>query len=389
MTQKQFSETATDGLTQRGGASIAALAIGIAVLVTSELLPAGVLPTIATDIGVSDGVAGLAVAFTAISGAIAAPTIALVLPRADRRRVLMAMVGLGALANLSVALAPSFGLLLAGRFILGIAISGFWSFAFGAGIHAAPGRSRAVSTALACGVSVAAVVGVPVGAIVADNASWRIAFGGAAVLCIASGIVLALVLPSVPAHPSAGIRMMRRALRNRRLLAGLACILFAGFGNFAAYPYIRLVIARVDPSSAPWVLLAWGLGGVAGTLLAGVFAVRLRLLSAAAPLLLAIGLVVAASATNLALLVTAVVMWGFAFNMLPVAAQLWVARVEPDRTESAISLVVTSFQIAITVGAIAGGALLNYGGVTWPLYVGAVSAGAAAVGFALLRLPRN
>ena len=127
-------------------------------LVASEFLPASVLPAMAADLGVSEGTAGLAVAATAIAGAVTAPSIAVLLPRADRRRVLVALLATGAVANLAVAVAPHFALLLAGRLVLGIAIAGYWSFAFGVGTHAVPGRTRLVSTALAFGVSVATVV---------------------------------------------------------------------------------------------------------------------------------------------------------------------------------------------------------------------------------------
>lgn len=53
-------------------APIGALAFGLATLVGSEFLPASVLPAMAADIGVSEGVAGLAVAATAVAGAVTA-----------------------------------------------------------------------------------------------------------------------------------------------------------------------------------------------------------------------------------------------------------------------------------------------------------------------------
>lgn len=367
-------------------APVVALAAGIAMLVASEFLPAGVLPALAADVGVSEGGAGLAVAATAIAGAVTAPSIAVVLPRADRRTVLVGLLLVGAAANLTVAVAPTFAVLLAGRLLLGVAIAGYWSFAFGAGLSAVGGRARVVSSAMAFGVSVATVVGVPVGAVVGDVVGWRAAFGGAAVLGLLAAAGLARTLPSVPAHPSAGIRMLREALRHRRLMAGIGCVVLVAFGNFAAYPYIRVATERLDADATTWLLLAWGAGGVAGTIVAGAAAVRLRLLAGLAPMLLGVSLLVA-TADALPLLTVAVVLWGFAFNMVPVATQLWVARVEPERVESAMSLQVTAFQVAITLGSAAGGALLDAYGVGVPFVVGAAAAVAAGVGFALLRIP--
>lgn len=368
---------------------VAALASGTTVLVTSEFLPAGVLPKMAADIGVSDGVAGLAVAVTAIAGAVTAPTIALVLPRTDRRTALVALLAAGALANLAVSIAPNFVVLLLGRLLLGIALAGFWSFAFGAGLTVAPGRPSVVSTVLAFGVSLSTVLGVPLAALVGNDVGWRAAFAGATVVCAVAAVGLAFSLPRVPAHPSAGLPMLREAIGNRRLMAGIGCVGLTAFGNFAGYPYIRLAIERVSSAHTTWLLVVWGVGGIAGNVIAGALAARLRLLAASAPVLLGAGLLVTAAAHSVVPLVIGIVLWGFAFNMVPVATQLWVTRVESDRVESAVSLQVTAFQVAITVGATAGGALLDARGVQSPLVIGAATALAAGLGFGLLRLPRG
>ena len=366
-----------------------ALTAGIAILVASEFLPASVLPGLAADIGVSEGTAGLAVAATAIAGAFTAPSIAVLLPRADRRKVLLALLAAATVSNLAVAVAPSFAVLLVGRLLLGIAISGYWSFAFGVGTHAVPGRDRLVSSAISFGVSIATVLGVPLGSIVGDAVGWRMAFGGAAVLSAVSAIALAFALPPVPAHPTAGLRMLKEALRNTRLMAGIGCVVLVAFGNFAAYPYIRLAIDRIDPGATTWMLLAWGAGAVAGTVVAGMLARWLRPLAAAAPIALGAALLLSAVAPSVPVLAVAVVLWGFSFNMVPVIVQLWGSRVEPERSESAMSLSVTAFQVAITVGSALGGALLDGYGVRPLLLVGAGAAVAAGLGWALLRIPRD
>lgn len=367
---------------------VGALSLGIAILVASEFLPAGVLPALAADVGVSEGTAGLAVAATAIAGAFTAPSIAVLLPRADRRLVLLGLLLAAALSNLAVAVAPGFAVVLVGRLLLGVAIAGYWSLAFGAGVHAAPGRQRLVASALAFGTSVATVMGVPLASVVGDTVGWRTAFGGAAVLSLLSAVALAAALPSVPAHPTAGLRMLREALRNRLLMAGIGFVVLVAFGNFAAYPYIRLAIDRVDPGATTWMLLAWGVGGVVGPILAGVLARWLRPLTAAAPFGLAVALLLTAVAPSVPVLTVAVVLWGVSLNAVPAATQLWVARAEPVRTESAISLQVTAFQVAITAGSALGGVLLDGYGVRPLLVIGAGAAVAAGLGWAFVRLPR-
>ncbi len=89
------------------------------------------------------------------------------------------------------------------------------------------------------------------------------------------------------------------------------------------------------------------------------------------------------------LLAIGAVLWGFAFNIVPVMGTLWVTRAEPERAESAVSLSVTAFQVAITIGAALGGALVDSSGVQTALVVGAIAAVVSGIGFALVRLPRQ
>lgn len=369
-------------------APIAALTFGIAILVASEFLPAGVLPTMAADIGVTEGVAGLAVAATAMAGALTAPTIAVLFPRTDRRLMLVGLLVATALSNLTVAVAPSFAVLLGGRLLLGVAIAGYWSFAFGAGNSARPGRDHVVSVSLSMGVSLATVVGVPVASIAGDAVGWRVVFLGAAVVSALSAAALAVNLPPVPAHPSAGLTMLKRALANSWLMAGVVCVALVAFGNFAAYPYIRLAINDVAPDMTPWLLLAWGLGGLVGNLAAGALSRRLRLAASGAPVLLGLGLVLTAAPPSAPLLALGIVAWGLAFNMVPVVTTLWVTRAAPRHAESAMALQVTAFQVAITLGAAVGGALVDSYEVQVALLVGAACAVASGLGFALLKVRR-
>jgi DHA1 family purine ribonucleoside efflux pump-like MFS transporter len=341
----------------------------------------------AADVGVSQGAAGLAVATTAVAGAVTAPTIGLLLPRSDRRRLLIGLLVVATVSNLTVAVAPTFAVLLVGRLLLGVSIAGYWSFAFRAGISAVPGRDHVVSTALAAGVSVATVVAVPVGSVAGDAIGWRVVFLGAGVLSAVSAAAVSRNLPPVAAPPSSGLAVLRGAFANRRLIGGIAGVMLVALGNFAAYPYIRVAIDDVSGGSTSWLLLAWGVAGLAGNLAAGAQSGRLRLATASAPVLLAVGLTLSAGAHAAGLLAVGIVVWGFAFNMVPVLTQLWVTRVETRHTESALALQVTAFQVAITFGAIVGGALVDAYDVRVALFLGAACAAAGGLLFALLRIP--
>ena len=113
----------------RGGTpwgAVVALGVGIFALVTAEFLPASLLPRMAADLGVTEGVAGQAVTATALMGVVAAPTVGLLFPRLDRKHLLAGLLVLAAVSDVLVALAPHFWVVLVSRLLLGIALAGFW-----------------------------------------------------------------------------------------------------------------------------------------------------------------------------------------------------------------------------------------------------------------------
>jgi len=59
-----------------------------------------------------------------------------------------------------------------------------------------------------------------------------------------------------------------------------------------------------------------------------------------------------------------VALWGLAFGAVPVAWSTWLTRTVPDQAESAGGLLVAAIQLAITVGAAAGGAIFDLRGAT-------------------------
>ncbi|MFC7375592.1 MFS transporter [Brachybacterium sp. GCM10030268] len=366
-----------------------ALSAGTAALVGAEFIPAGVLPGMAVDLSVTEGRAGLTVAATALAGALTAPTIASILPRTDRRTVLLSLLGLAILSNLVVALAPSLAVVLIARVLLGAAIAGFWSFALSVGVQVT-GRAALVSTTVALGTSTATIIGIPVASVLGDIIGWRAVFLVMSALTLVAAAVLWRLLPAVPAQPGAGLAMMREALGNRRLVVGVAVIAVAAFANFTAYPYIRVAIEAVDASAVAALLLIWGLGGVLGNLAGGYLSRWMRWAATAGPAILAVALFGMATTEQTGVLVVVVIAWGLGFNMVPVTTQLWVSAVEPRRVESAISLQVTAFQVAIMAGSAVGGVLVDHQGPAAAMALGAVVSAVAAIGFASIKVrPRE
>ncbi|MFE5534109.1 MFS transporter, partial [Embleya sp. NPDC056538] len=95
--------------------ALLALAIGAFGIGTTEFVVMGLLPEIADDYGVSIPTAGLLVTGYAIGVVVGAPLMTVLGNRIGRKTMLMALMGLFVVGNLVSALAPTFGVMLAGR----------------------------------------------------------------------------------------------------------------------------------------------------------------------------------------------------------------------------------------------------------------------------------
>ncbi|WP_431277939.1 MFS transporter [Leifsonia poae] len=359
---------------------VVALMIGVFALVTSEFLPASLLSPIASGLGVSEGVAGQAVTATALIGTIAGPTVGLLFPHLDRRTLLVGLALLAAVSNLLVAVAPEFWLLLIARMLLGVAIAGFWSMAVAVAAQlVAPEHLGRAMMIVNTGVSLATIVAVPLGAFLGALWDWRAVFVLVAVVSVLAAGVQLILLPSVAAATGSGVRTLLAALRSPVMIVGLVGIALLAGGHFAGFTYIRLGSADIPGLSAGGLavlLAAYGIGGFVGNIVAGIVADRrLRLALVVMPAILGVAVTLFALLPNVVPLAFAsVVLWGFAFGGVPTLVQTWAARVEPDRMEAAGGLVVAAFQIAIALGAAAGGALVDGAGVKDALVAGGIAA---------------
>lgn len=373
-------------------AGVASLGLGIFALVMAEFLPASLLPRIADDLGVTAGSAGQSVTVTAIAAGISGLLLPVLLPRADRRRVLIGLTGLAVVSNLLVAAAPGLTALLASRALLGVALGGFWALAIATAAQLVPGDrlGRAV-TVINSGVALATVAAVPLGAWLGGLWGWRQVFllgAGAAVAALA---VQAATLPRVAPGAANGFRALGSTLRSGALLLGLVAILLIAGGHFTGFTYIRPAaesVSDIGSGGLAALLLVYGAANVLGTALSGVLADRaLRATALVFPTALGLGMAaMVVTGASPAGLFAAAALWGLGFGGVPTTAQTWAARTEPTRLEQVGGLMSTVFQIAIASGAVVGGLLVDGVAAAAPLLAG----GAATVlGGLLLAGPRQ
>lgn len=364
--------------------AVVSLGLGIFTLVASEFLPASLLSPIAADLGITEGAAGQLVTATSLIGIVGGPLVVSALPGVNRRWVMAGLSSLAIASNVLVALAPAFGLMLAGRLLLGIALSGFWAMSLAVTAQLVPAdRLGRAMTVVNTGVSLATIAAVPAGAFFGELLGWRAVFliaAGAGVVTLAAQLA---TLPSIPPGGAPGFHALLRTARTPVVAIGILAIVLIAGGHFMGFTYVRPAFEAVDgltPTLLALLLVVYGVASFVGNLVAGPVADRrLSVLVAAAPVAIGVAtLLLAFAASGLAFAVVVVFVWGLGFGAVPTMVQTWVAHVAPERLESAGGLVVAAFQVAITIGAAVGGLLVDSVGVQAALIVGGIAAVAGA-----------
>ncbi|MBY5520178.1 MFS transporter [Rhizobium leguminosarum] len=349
-------------------------------LVSAEFLPAGLLTPMARDLGVSEGTAGQVVTATASVGAVTALLSNVFIGKLNRKTVLVGLSALAVGSNLLAALATDFWLLLLGRAGLGIALSGFWALSVAVVARLvganATGRGMAIVT---LGVSLATIAAPSMGALVSDWLGWRAAMAMTAGLAVVAMLLQILGLPTLPATTSNSLSDVFGLTKRRTVQLGMLAIVLLMMGHFAGSVYVRPFLEQVTllgTGPIALALLGFGIAAVIGNIAGGRMAdanIRTALaVTGALMAFAALALVLWGSYSGIAFAL--VTLWGFAFGMAPVVLPTNLSRGATDALEAAGSLMVVSFQVAISIGAVFGGYVVDHYGPAAPLTLTAMLA---------------
>ncbi|MGA5143209.1 MFS transporter [Streptomyces azureus] len=364
----------------KGWLAVLAVTLGIFSLMTSELLPVGLLTPVGSALDVSEGTAGLMVTVPGLVAAVAAPVVTVATGRIDRRIVLAVLIGLVGAANLASAFATSFAVVLAARFLIGISVGGFWSIAGGIALRLVPEKHVPRATAVIFGgVETASVLGVPTGTIIGDLSGWRTAFAAVGMLGLISLACMVFLMPKVPTVQTITFKDLPKIFKgNAGVRAGIAVTFLVITGHFLAYTFVRPILqgGGIDENMIGALLLTFGVAGICGNFIAGaVIAKRLRQTVVAISLVLALAMVLLALVDTGAVTAGALlILWGLGYGAVPVTFQTWILDAAPDATEAASSLYVSTFNLSIALGALFGGFAVDGIATTSVLWIGAVLA---------------
>jgi predicted MFS family arabinose efflux permease len=277
--------------------------------------------------------------------------------------------------------------MLLGRALLGAALGGFWTLA-----TAASGRlvkpkdsARAMATILT-GVTCATVIGVPLGTFIASFASWRVSFMATGVLVAVALVAQFFFVPSLPSTAALRLRDLVALLRQPHPRRSMLMVALAFGAHFSSYTYITPFLLRnanLDMSTITWLLLGFGIIGFFSNFAVSSTVTRnLKVSVGAMVSLLMFALVLLPLLQHSTIGVVALVLaWGISFGALPLCFSIWIQRATPDSPEAGSALFVSIIQVAIALGSLVGGVVVDHVGISADFLFGS---GLALLGLAAL-----
>lgn len=360
------------------GLAITALALGGFAIGTTEFVTMGLLPEIARGIDETIPRTGHIISAYALGVVVGAPVIVALGARLPRRGLAIGLVVALGLGNAVTAVAHGYEQLMAARFLAGLPHGAYFGVAslIAASLVGPERRGRAVSGVM-LGLSVATVAGVPASTWLGQGLGWRSAYWAVLGITVVTVVGLFAFVPASRGNPTATLRGELLALTRPQVLFALGAGMIGFGGIFAMYSYVAPLVtdvAGLTRSAIPWFLLAFGIGSVFGSWLAGRLAdwdnVRSILVGFVA--IIAVLLLVVALAGSPAALWVMVLGVGILGSVLAINLQLRLMHAAGDAQMLGAALNHSALNVANGLGAWLGAVVIDAGhGYRTPSLVGA------------------
>ncbi|GAA4487941.1 MFS transporter [Actinoallomurus oryzae] len=357
------------------------LAFSLFAMGSAEFLLAGVLPEIADDLRISLSSAGALISTFAVGVVVGGPPFAIVTLRWPRRTTLVTTQVIFAGAVTIGLLTDSYAVLLATRFVCGLAYAGYWAVAAVTAVGlVASDRAARASGVVVSGLSLAMIAGGPAGALLSHFTGWRGGFWGVVALTAAGALSSLLAMPATGTGQEPSVRRELRTMRRPRLWLVYAVTVLSLAAYMISFNYLAAFLTDITGIPGVWVpavLALFGIGAFAGLSIGGRIADRRpsqallagALGTAAGSVLLA---VLARHASAVVPLVLLLGVAGFVLNPAIYGRVFAIASTAPTL---AGATTVSAFQLGISLVPALAGAALNAGaGITSVAWIGAALA---------------
>ena len=343
-----------------------ALMLGNFITGVSILAPAGMLPELSREFGVSIHEAGLLITFGALVLCIGSPVSAWLTSRFDRRILLSVTVAIIAAAQFASMLAPNYATLMAVRLVMLAVAALFTPQAAGvAAMMVPPERRGSTMSYVFLGWSLALAIGLPLVAYVASHIGWRVAYGGIGVIALLNLALLVWRIPGGLVGTPVDLKTWGDLVRNPLILLLLVITVMQTSGQFVVFTYLGPLFAKLGGNSE-LAIIAFGIYGVMG-FIGNVIASRVvdtwgayrTSLTAIAMLLAGIAMW-ALGAGIVPLMLASMVPWGMAFSSANSMQQVRLAGAAPLFASATVSLNTSGLYIGQAIGSGIGGFLFAH-----------------------------
>ncbi len=340
-----------------------ALAMAGFICILTESLPAGLLPQIAQDLEIREGLAGQLVTLYAVGSLLAAIPLTTA-TRGWRRRPLLLLCILGFLIfNTITAVSSVYGVTLAARFMAGVSAGVLWGMTAGYARRMVSSSLRGKAMAVAMvGTPLALALGVPLGTFLGNYAGWRLIFGTISLLTAALVVWVLWKVPDYKGEPARHQLALYRIFVIPGVRPILLVVLAWVLAHNILYTYISPYLGETVLSErVDLVLLIFGLTSVIGIWIIGLLIDRyIRLLVLISLVIFALAsLAMGVFIHQPTVIIMGVVAWGLTFGGAATLLQTAIAQAGGKSADIAQSMLVTAWNLGIGGGGIIGAILLN------------------------------
>ena len=337
----------------------------------------GILQPLARELGISVAAAGQVMTAYAVATAVLAPVLILLTAKWPRKQAIQLALTLFTLGNLVSALAPTLGMLLLGRVLMGAGAMFTAAVSAYAVTLVAPAlRGRALSTVF-LGMSISYAVALPIGAWLGFEYGWHTPVWLCAAASLAALLAATVMLHKGVVTQSASFAGFKAAAKQSAVLrVWLRTLLFfiAIFSVFAYVGPVLLALNAMGSTQLSVVLAIFGIAGIAGTLIGGWANDKfgsLRTISAQLTVLVSMMCLLPLTQGHLAATVATLVVWGMAGFGLTAPQQSRLVSLSPTQAPLLLSLNSSMLYLGTALGAVVSGALIESVGLANLSWVGA------------------
>ncbi|MBA2928234.1 MFS transporter [Pseudomonas sp. CCUG 57209] len=356
--------------------ALLALAMTSFICIVTETLPAGLLPLISDDLGISPSMAGQMVTAYALGSVLAVIPMTIATRGWRRRNVLLLTIVGFLLFNSITALSSHYGVTLVARFFAGVAAGLAWSLLAGYARRMVAPHQQGRALALAMvGTPIALSLGVPLGTWLGGLVGWRTTFG---LMSAVSLVLIAWVLVKVPDYapqPAHQRLSLGKVLTTPGVRPVLAVVISWMLAHNILYTYIAPFVAQAGLAErVDLVLLVFGIAALAGIWITAKLVEPLLRNTVLVSLVMfaAVSLVFGVLGAVPAVIYLGVAVWGLSFGGAATLLQTALADAAGEGADVALSLNVVAWNSAIAGSGVVGGVLLDTWGVAsfaWAMLV--------------------